>query len=154
MFWNTGCFDWAGAGAGSSKVFTLKGLSVLFVFFFAGRNPSKAPYRLSPPAKCQQLPAFLAEGSPKINYRKSWYPYSNLSTGGPSRGVLLDNVVFNHWFQCGAGSCPLLILAFPPEFAAGFACPANKHQMGMGRTETSRGPQGLILEASIWGIYF
>ena len=29
---------------------------------------------------------FLGEGSPtKIDYRKSWYPYSNLSTGGPRK---------------------------------------------------------------------
>ena len=38
------------------------------------------------PARCPSHPfLFWGEGSPKIDYRKSWYPYSNLSTGGPSQ---------------------------------------------------------------------
>ena len=38
---------------------------------------------LGPPARCPFTP-FLGEGSPtKIGYRKKWYPYSSLSTGGP-----------------------------------------------------------------------
>ena len=37
-----------------------------------------------PPARCPFTVSFLGESSPaKIDYRKSWYPYSNLSTGGP-----------------------------------------------------------------------
>ena len=43
--------------------------------------------QLGPPARCLFVyPLFGWEGSPaKIDYRKSGYPYSNLSTGGPSQ---------------------------------------------------------------------
>ena len=37
-----------------------------------------------PPARCPFSPPFFGwEGSPKIDDRKSWYPCSKLSTGGP-----------------------------------------------------------------------
>ena len=37
------------------------------------------------PQSCPFTVSFLGEGSPtNIDYRTSWYPYSNLSTGGPS----------------------------------------------------------------------
>ena len=49
---------------------------------FGVGNGHSSLHRLGPP-----VVPFLTpwEGSPtKIDYRKSWYPYSNLSTGGPS----------------------------------------------------------------------
>ena len=40
---------------------------------------------LGPLARCQLLPTFLGEASLSfIDYRKKGYPYSNLSTEGPS----------------------------------------------------------------------
>ena len=48
---------------------------------------AKERCRLGPPARCPFSPKFCGrEGSPtKIDCRKKGYPYSNLSTGGPSK---------------------------------------------------------------------
>ena len=46
----------------------------------------KSPTILGPP-DCPFSHTFLGEGSPTKTDRKSWYPYSHLSTGGPSAGA-------------------------------------------------------------------
>ena len=55
--------------------------------YFTSHPPNRIEHqatRLGPPVVVYYL--FWGEGSPtKIDYRKKWYPYSNLSTGGPTR---------------------------------------------------------------------
>ena len=55
---------------------------------------------LGPPARCPSLPLFLRQGSlTEIDYRKKiGYPYSNLSTGGPSWESL--NSAFGNIVKC------------------------------------------------------
>ena len=55
-----------------------------------GNRSGPCPW-LGPPARCPFSPFFGWEDSPtKIDTREqSWYPYSNLSTGGPSWACLL-----------------------------------------------------------------
>ena len=57
------------------------------------RSKTKGMF-LGPPSSALSHILFGWEGSPKIDYRKklSWYPYSNLSTGGP-RFVLLPQTL-------------------------------------------------------------
>ena len=71
---------------------TSPGLGVLRCKFRFGSlhplAPRRGPKALSSPSTRPLTVSFLAEGFPaKIDYgkkKKSWYPDSNLSTGGPS----------------------------------------------------------------------
>ena len=80
----------------------------------AGRKPQsqwKTHYALGPPV-VPFLTPFLGEGSPsKIDYRKSWHPSSNLSTGGPSAFWHLLALAGLGWIQCMDGSLAWLDLA-------------------------------------------
>ena len=72
--------------------------------FFFSKSPSRA---LAHP--------FLGEGSPKIDYRKQGYPFSNLSTGGPSLfwGVVSKEKTKEHRSRCWVsvfGDAPICFL--------------------------------------------